>query len=96
MSCSGHAMYDKKGRDIVCAAASVLVINTLNAIEKLTDTKVVASSDATNGNILAVFSEPLDGGARLLLDAMVMGLEEIKRQYGKRYISFQVREVESC
>ena len=30
---SGHAGYDDIGKDIVCAAVSVLVINTLNSIE---------------------------------------------------------------
>ena len=29
----GHAEYAKMGQDIVCAAVSVLVINTMNAIE---------------------------------------------------------------
>ena len=32
---SGHAGYDDIGKDIVCAAVSVLVINTLNSIEVL-------------------------------------------------------------
>ena len=29
----GHAGFDDKGKDIVCAAVSVLVINTINSIE---------------------------------------------------------------
>ena len=29
----GHAEYADPGQDIVCAAASVLIINTMNAIE---------------------------------------------------------------
>lgn len=33
---SGHAGYDDIGKDIVCAAVSVLVINTLNSIERFT------------------------------------------------------------
>ena len=31
----GHAGYADPGQDIVCAAASVLIINTMNAIERL-------------------------------------------------------------
>ena len=34
-SCSGHAGYAASGGDIVCASISVLVINTINAIEGL-------------------------------------------------------------
>ena len=32
----GHAEYADPGQDIVCAAASILVINTINAIEEFT------------------------------------------------------------
>ena len=41
---SGHAGYDDIGKDIVCAAVSVLVINTLNSIERFTDAVTVAPS----------------------------------------------------
>ena len=34
---SGHAGYAPEGQDIVCAAASVLTINTINAIEQFTE-----------------------------------------------------------
>ena len=30
----GHAGYAKRGEDIICSATSVLVINTINSIEK--------------------------------------------------------------
>ena len=33
----GHAGFSEEGQDIVCAAVSVLTINTLNAIEKFAD-----------------------------------------------------------
>ena len=44
---SGHAGYDDIGKDIVCAAVSVLVINTLNSIERFTDDKTSCVSDET-------------------------------------------------
>ena len=31
----GHAGFSEAGQDIVCAAASVLMINTVNAIEEI-------------------------------------------------------------
>ena len=31
---NGHAMYAEAGSDIVCAAVSALVINTINSIEE--------------------------------------------------------------
>ena len=33
----GHAGYAEPGQDIVCAAVSALVINTINAIEAFTE-----------------------------------------------------------
>ena len=33
----GHAGYSEAGTDIVCAAVSVLVINTINAVEMYTE-----------------------------------------------------------
>ena len=33
----GHAGYAEEGQDIVCAAVSVLVINTVNSLETFTD-----------------------------------------------------------
>ena len=47
----GHAGYAKEGEDLVCAAVSVLVINTCNAIEKLTDTAVSLVTDEAEGLI---------------------------------------------
>ena len=44
---SGHAGYDDIGKDIVCAAVSVLVINTLNSIERFTDDKTSCVSMKT-------------------------------------------------
>ena len=35
----GHAGYAEEGEDIICAAVSVLALNTANSIEALTDVK---------------------------------------------------------
>ena len=35
-SCIGHSGYAEQGEDIVCAAISVLVINTINSLDELT------------------------------------------------------------
>ena len=33
----GHAGYAEEGQDIVCAAVSALIINTVNSLETFTD-----------------------------------------------------------
>ena len=88
-SCTGHAGYANKGNDIVCAAVSVLVINTANAIEKLTDTdfRAVNSGD----EIKYVFNSVPGDKASLLMDALVLGLKEIQKEYGKKYLDLVIQ-----
>ena len=45
----GHAGFSETGQDIVCAAASVLMINTVNAIEAFADDKTSLVSDDMGG-----------------------------------------------
>ena len=45
----GHAGFAEEGRDIVCAAASVLVINTINAIELYTKDEASIESEQEEG-----------------------------------------------
>ena len=87
VNCIGHADFAEHGDDIVCAAASILVINTLNCIEKFTKDTVKVSSEQKTGTINAVFDNEPSPEAALLLDSMVFGLKGIQQQYGKKYIS---------
>ncbi|MCR4923569.1 MAG: ribosomal-processing cysteine protease Prp [Lachnospiraceae bacterium] len=76
--CKGHAEYSEHGRDIVCAAVSILVINTANAIEALTENKIKGSD---KGEIILEFPLGLDDKGKLLMDTLVMGLSQIREQY---------------
>ncbi len=91
--CEGHAGYGKAGNDIVCCAISVLVINTINSIDELTDTKLEVSSREDEGIIECLFPESPDEGSRLLLDSMILGLESVALQYGKKYLKLKFKEV---
>ena len=75
---SGHAGYDDIGKDIVCAAVSVLVINTLNSIERFTDDKTSCVSDENSGTVEFRFKDHPSHDAALLLDSMILGLEDIE------------------
>ena len=84
-SCKGHAGYGEEGYDIICAAVSALTVNTINAIERFTDDAF--EGDAADGMVCWKFTEiPLSAGAKILMDALVMGLEDIQESYGKKYI----------
>ena len=84
-SSKGHAGYAEEGYDIICAAVSVLTVNTINSIEKFTDDAFKA--EAADGMVRWKFTEiPLSKEANLLMDSLVLGLKDIQENYGKKYI----------
>lgn len=74
---SGHAGYAKQGQDIVCAAASVLVINTINAIERFTNDTFSFSSEEESGIISCQFKKTPSQETQLLLKTMILGLSDM-------------------
>lgn len=90
--CKGHAGYAEHGSDIVCAAVSVLVMNTINAIEAYTDDVIHVENDEKEGLILVHFSSDISSDAALLMDAMVLGLSGVEDQY-KDYVRIFIEEV---
>lgn len=84
-SSKGHAGYAEEGYDIICAAVSVLTVNTLNAIEKFTDDAFKA--EAKDGMVRWKFTEtPVSEKTKLLMDTLILGLEDIQESYGKKYL----------
>ena len=70
----GHAGYAEEGQDIVCAAISILTMNTMNAIEVFTDTVTDLDSDEDEGMINYRVLKPTKE-TTLLLETMVLGLQ---------------------
>ncbi|NDO46528.1 ribosomal-processing cysteine protease Prp [Clostridium sp. MD294] len=93
---SGHAGFAQKGEDIVCAAVSILAINTVNAIEQLTTTHFHCNANEQKGGYLKIILSDAEKGinhdTELLLKAMVMGLEDLSKEY-KKYIRLNYEEV---
>ena len=92
-TCNGHAGYAKASEDIVCAAISMLVINTINSIETLTKTVPIVETDEKSGYIHCSFEDDVTDNAALLLEAMLLGLSQIQEQYGTKYIDVKIKEV---
>lgn len=91
--CDGHAGYADAGEDIVCAGISTLVINTINSIELLTETTILADADEADGAIDVNFPSGCDKQAKLLVDAMILGLQGIQNNYGKKFLTLDFKEV---
>ena len=70
----GHAGYADAGEDIVCAAISILTINTMNAIEVFTNTVTASDVDEEEGYIDYRVLKPTKE-TTLLLETMVLGLQ---------------------
>ncbi len=93
-NCTGHAGAAEKGKDIVCAAVSMTVINTLNSIEALLPEdgkKMTVKSDNEKGEISCSFSTPPSGEAKLLLDSMYLGLKTIEEDSKGEFIHITER-----
>ncbi len=90
---TGHAGYAESGSDLVCAAISVLVINTINAMETLAGEKMEVVAGEEDGVIDVVFVDPVNEKTKLLMDTMILGLKSIAQQYGKKYLRLKFEEV---
>ena len=89
-TCAGHAEYAQEGSDIICAAVSALTVSTVNSVERFT-------SDRFHTSVSEGFLEfRLDNGCSretaLLMDAMILGLEDIQKTYGNEYIGLMYKE----
>lgn len=91
-SVSGHAGYETAGKDIICASVSALVINTVNAVDALTENVCVCEQELS-GNIKFKFSSDSDEQGQLLIRALDMGLSNIEKEYGKKYLQVHYKEV---
>ena len=93
LTCSGHAGFADAGNDIVCAAVSVLVINTINSLEELAGETFETVTDEGAGFIHCDFTNPLQDKSIFLLDSLVFGLKNIEKEYGKKYLQVKFKEV---
>lgn len=92
-TCMGHAGYADSGKDIVCAAVSVLVINTIHSLEVLAKEDIKVDADENTGFIQCIFVREPNTKSILLMDSLVLGLKEIKKQYGKKFLELKFEEV---
>jgi len=89
----GHAEYEELGQDIVCAAVSILVINTINSIETFTGDEFILDSDESGFVEYHIKGDP-SKETSLLLDSMILGLTSMEGNEDYRdYIDIIFEEV---
>ena len=93
-TCDGHAGFADYGEDIVCAAISILVINTINSLEQIAGERMQVETDEDAGTIRCHFvNHPLKETSRVLMDSLTLGLTQIEKQYGNNYCKLTFEEV---
>ena len=90
---SGHAMFDERGYDVICAAVSVLAINTENSIDLLTDDKYSLAYDEEDAMVHVMMTHAISHETSVLLAAFEIGVKAISEEYGKDYIQIIIEEV---
>ena len=75
---------------VIALAASMLMINTVNAIEVLTQNGVMAENQ--DGFLTCVFPAGLDDEGMLLMEAMLLGLTQIQDDYKGEYLQVVMKE----
>ena len=85
----GHAGFADSGNDIICAAVSALVFNTINSMERFTSCDFVIEQNEKKGHIYFRLKENPDHDAELLLNSLKLGMEKIQESYGKKYIRIE-------
>lgn len=80
---SGHAQSGKYGQDIVCAAVSVLVIGTINNLERLglIQEDQVQADELEGGYLKLELPEGQSESCQLLVDCLIHSLIEIQIEY---------------
>mgnify|MGYP004621701119 CR=1 FL=1 len=90
--CEDHAGFARAGRDIVCAAVSALVLNTINSIEKFTEDDFSGTQDEKNAVITFSLEPGYGRDSQLLLNSFVLGISNIMKEKLK-FLSITFEEV---
>ena len=82
---TGHAGFAKRGKDIVCSAISVLMINTVNSIKCFTEDEIEVESDQKSGKLSILLPKEYSEKTDLLLKALFLGLSGIEEEYPENF-----------
>ena len=89
----GHAEYAEEGEDIICAAVSALALNFFNSVETFTEDEFEGGAGQENMQFEFRFTSEISPESKLLMNSLILGLQNIERDYGKSYINVKFKEV---
>lgn len=90
---SGHAGYDNSGKDIVCAAVSMLMITIANSMEQNTKDEVIIKENEKEAKITIEMPTIKDNKASseliTLSKTLYLGINEVNEKYKNKYIKVE-------
>ena len=86
ISITGHAGYAEPGKDIVCAAVSVLAQNLIMSLDAFTND--LGAYNIEPGRITLEYKNLSEKGV-LLVDSFFIGICQIQGAYGSQYVQVQ-------
>ena len=81
------------GQDVICAAVSALALNMANSVEAFTEDHFEGSVSEDGGSFRFSFPDTISPESQLLMKSLILGLQNIRDEYGAEYINFRFREV---
>jgi hypothetical protein len=80
---NGHSNFDKKGKDIVCAAVSILVYTIYLSLKKLPSIKIEYKDDKKDSVFLSLkkYSNELEGEIRGITIFLINGINLLSEKY---------------
>ena len=94
-ACEGHAGYDKAGKDIVCAAISVLTATCANALESVANIQVKVKRRAKDAYLQVLVPEGLTQeqvhDSQVLFKCLQQGISDIAAEY-PQYVHLSIQE----
>ncbi|NCB91491.1 MAG: ribosomal-processing cysteine protease Prp [Clostridia bacterium] len=88
-----HSGYGEEGEDIVCAAISALVINTVNSIEAFTNDDFTVDTDEESACIHFKLESDPSPECHLLLNSLILGLQRMEDEQYTEFIDIIFEEV---
>ncbi|WP_066503373.1 ribosomal-processing cysteine protease Prp [Abyssisolibacter fermentans] len=91
----GHSGYEESGRDIICAAISILSYTALNSLQEVCQIDVEYKID-DDGFMEFVIPAEIDSEKRykvnIVMDTVIIGIKSIIENYPE-YVTLKYREV---
>lgn len=83
---TGHALYDKKGKDIVCAGVSAIVFGCMNALSIQSPDEV--EIEKNKNSILIKQNLCSTEKSKIILETLIISIQCIQENY-KNYIKIE-------